>query len=94
MIQEFYYGSSWHWPLPYLPRVMLSYNMLRKIKTLWKIDIPFMMDSGAFAVILKYGKYPFTQEEYASGNMKIMGKVQKEKESLISYLSCNCISRR
>lgn len=32
MIQEFYYGSSWHWPLPYLPRVMLSYNMLRKIK--------------------------------------------------------------
>lgn len=70
MIQEFYYGSSWHWPLPYLPRVMLSYNMLRKIKTLWKIDIPFMMDSGAFAVILKYGKYPFTQEEYASGIQK------------------------
>ena len=67
MIHEFYYGSSWHWPLPYLPRVMLSYNMLRKIKTTWDIDIPFMMDSGAFAVILKYGKYPFTPDEYASG---------------------------
>ena len=37
MIQQFYYGSSWHWPLPYLPRVMLSYNMLRKIKTAWKM---------------------------------------------------------
>ena len=67
MIQQFYYGSSWHWPLPYLPRVMLSFNMLRKIKMPWKIDIPFMMDSGAFSVILKYGKYPFTPEEYASG---------------------------
>ena len=67
MLSEFYYGSSWHWPLPYLPRVMLSYNMLRKIKTPWKIEIPFMMDSGAFAVILKYGKYPFAPDEYASG---------------------------
>jgi len=70
MIQEFYYGTSWHWPLPYLPRVMLSYNMLRKIKTTWDINIPFMMDSGAFAVILKYGKYPFTLEEYAEGIAK------------------------
>ena len=67
MLSEFYYGSSWHWPLPYLPRVMLSYNMLRKIKAPWNIDIPFMMDSGAFAVILKYGKYPYSPEEYASG---------------------------
>ena len=67
MLSEFYYGSSWHWPLPYLPRAMLSYNMLRKIKTPWKINIPFMMDSGAFAVILKYGKYPYSPEEYASG---------------------------
>jgi queuine/archaeosine tRNA-ribosyltransferase len=49
---------------------MLSYNMLRKIKTPWKVDIPFMMDSGAFAVIQKYGKYPFTPEEYASGIQK------------------------
>ena len=56
--------------MPYLPRVMLSYNMLRKIKTTWDINIPFMMDSGAFAVILKYGKYPFTPEEYAEGIAK------------------------
>ena len=67
MIQEFYYGASWHWPLPYLPRVMLSYNMLRKLKAAWSIDIPFMMDSGAFSVILTHGKYPFTPEEYTSG---------------------------
>ena len=67
MLSEFYYGSSWHWPLPYLPRVMLSYNMLRTLKAPWNIDIPFMMDSGAFAVIQKYGKYPFTQREYALG---------------------------
>ena len=67
MLSEFYYGSSWRWPLSYLPRVMLSYNMLRKIRTPWRVDIPFMMDSGAFAVILKYGKYPYSPEEYASG---------------------------
>ena len=70
MIQEFYYGSSWHWPLAYLPRVMLSYNMLRKIRTLWNISIPFMMDSGAFAVINKYGRYPYAPEEYADGIKK------------------------
>ena len=67
MLSEFYYGSSWHWPLPYLPRVMLSYNMLRTLKTAWNIDIPFMMDSGAFAVIQKHGKYPYSPEAYALG---------------------------
>jgi hypothetical protein len=70
MIQEFYYGSSWHWALAYLPRVMLSYNMLRKIRTPWNINIPFMMDSGAFAVINKYGRYPYAPEEYADGIKK------------------------
>ena len=67
MLSEFYYGSAWHWPLPYLPRVMLSYNMLRKLKAAWNIDIPFMMDSGAFAVIQKHGKYPYSPEAYALG---------------------------
>ena len=67
MIQEFYYGSSWHWPLAYLPRVMLSYNFTRTLKKPWKINIPFMLDSGAYSVILKYGKYPFTLGEYAEG---------------------------
>ena len=70
MIQEFYYGSSWHWPLAYLPRVMLSYNMLRRIRAPWNINIPFMMDSGAFAVINKYGRYPYVPEEYADGIKK------------------------
>ena len=67
MIQEFYYGSSWHWPLSYLPRVMLSWNMCRTLKKPWKIDVPFMMDSGAFSVILKQGEYPYSPQEYASG---------------------------
>ena len=67
MISEFFYGSSWHWPLNYIPRVMLSYNYLRTIKHPWNINIPFMLDSGAYSVILKYGKYPFTGEEYADG---------------------------
>ena len=67
MISEFFYGSSWHWPLNYIPKVMLSYNYLRTIKHPWNINIPFMLDSGAYSVILKYGKYPFTAEEYADG---------------------------
>ena len=68
MITEFYYGSSWHWPLDYIPRVMLSYNYLRTIKHPWNnINIPFMMDSGAYSVILKYGKYPYSPEQYAEG---------------------------
>lgn len=65
MIQEFYYGSSWHWPLPLLPRVMLSYNFIRTLKNPWKIDIPFMLDSGAFSVIQKYRGYPFGPCDYA-----------------------------
>ena len=70
MFHEFYYGTSWHWPLPYLPRAMLSYNYTRTHKKPWKIDIPFMLDSGAYSVILKYGKYPYTPEEYAEGIRK------------------------
>ncbi len=65
MIKEFYYGSAWHWPLQHIPRVMLSYNFIRSLKNPWKIDIPFMLDSGAYSVILKYGKYPYSIEEYA-----------------------------
>ena len=70
MIHEFYYGTSWHWPLPYLPRVMLSYNFIRTLKKAWKIYIPVMLDSGAYSVIVKYGKYPYTPEEYAEGIRK------------------------
>ena len=66
MIQEFYYGASWHWPLEHLPRVMLSFNFTRTLKKPWKIDIPFMLDSGAYSVILKYGRYPYSAEEYAA----------------------------
>ncbi len=65
MIKEFYYGSSWKWPLAYLPRVMLSYNMLRNYKKPFNIEKPFMMDSGAYSVIARYGKYPYSTSEYA-----------------------------
>lgn len=65
MISEFYYGMSWHWPLKHVPRVMLSYNFTRTLKKPWEINIPFMLDSGAFSVILKYGKYPYPPEQYA-----------------------------
>ena len=68
MITEFYYGTSWHWPLDYIPRAMLSYNYLRTIKRPWdNISIPWKMDSGAYSVILKYRKYPYTPEQYAEG---------------------------
>lgn len=67
MIQEFYYGASWHWPIKHLPRVMLSFNFTRTLKNPWKdINIPFMLDSGAYSVILKYGKYPYSAEEYVA----------------------------
>ena len=67
MMTEFYYGTSWHWPVPYLPRVMLSYNFTRTLKKAWQIEKPLMMDSGAFSVILKYGQYPYSPQEYAAG---------------------------
>ena len=81
MIKEFYYGSSWHWPLQYLPRVMLSYNYTRTIKKQWKIEVPFMLDSGAYSIIQQYGKYPFTQREYAEG----IGKWQPDIAWTMDY---------
>ena len=65
MIQEFYYGASWHWPLDHIPRVMLSYNYIRHIRKPWKISIPFMLDSGAFSIILKEGRYIWDAKQYA-----------------------------
>ncbi|MEM3862325.1 MAG: hypothetical protein QW203_07605 [Thermoplasmatales archaeon] len=64
-IQEFYYGTSWHWPVEIVPRVMLSYNYIRVLKHPWVIEKPWMLDSGAFSVISKYGKYPWDIKEYA-----------------------------
>lgn len=67
MISEFYYGTAWHWPIPYLPRVMLSYNFTRTLKKPWELSVPLMMDSGAYSVILKHGKYPYSPEDYKNG---------------------------
>ena len=64
-LQEFYYGTSWHWPLPYLPRVMLSYNMTRTLKKPWEMNKPWMLDSGAYSIILLKGSYQWTTAEYA-----------------------------
>ena len=64
MFEEFYYGSAWHWPLKYVPRVMLSFNFVRTLKKAWDIDIPFMLDSGAYSVVLKYGRYLWEPKDY------------------------------
>ena len=66
MIHEFYYGTSWRWPVPYLPRIMLSYNYVRHIKHPWMIDKPWMLDSGAYAIILQKGAYQWSELDYAN----------------------------
>lgn len=65
-ILEFYYGTGWHWPVPYLPRVMLSYNMIRHLKHPWTINKPWMLDSGAYAIMLQRGSYQWTVQDYAN----------------------------
>lgn len=47
MIQEFYYGTSWTWPIEHMPRIMLSASFLDARKS--AIDLnnkPYMVDSG------------------------------------------------
>lgn len=66
MIKEFWPGASWKWPVAHLDRVMLSDNFIRHLKHPWEMKIPFMLDSGAFSVIAKYGKYPDTNLDYAN----------------------------
>ena len=44
MITEFYYGSTWRWPIQYLPRVMLSASFTRNLKKPYKMDKPWMMN--------------------------------------------------
>ena len=83
MIQQFFYGSSWHWHIEHLPRVMLSFNFTRTLKKPWKIDIPFMLDSGAYSVILKHGKYPYSAEDYASN-------IEAWKPDIAWTMDCPC----
>ena len=46
MIEEIYYGTTWKWAVPYIPRVMLSANVVKNHKSTWIINKPWMMDSG------------------------------------------------
>ena len=66
-IHEFYYGTAYRWPLAYIPRAMISYNAIRRLKNPWDLRIPWMMDSSAFTQILRCGDYPWGPEEYARG---------------------------
>lgn len=65
-----YYGTAWKWPIPYLPRVMLSVSTIRNLKTVWKIDKPWMMDSGIGGMFKEGSRPRITMEEYES----ILGK--------------------
>lgn len=46
MIQEFYYGTSWKWPIQYLPRVMITASYLDARKKKVEIEKPYMVDRG------------------------------------------------
>jgi hypothetical protein len=65
-IAEFWYGSAERWSALMLERVMLSYNAIRRLRTPWSLPGRVMEDSGAFAVILKNGDYPWSPKEYAN----------------------------
>jgi hypothetical protein len=64
MIQEFYYGTSWKWPIQYLPRVMLSANVIKKLKSTWIMPERWMMDSG-IGGMFKGKKRDLSIDEYA-----------------------------
>ncbi len=66
-VQEFWYGSAERWSAAVVPRVMLSFNAIRRLRKPWAIPLRIMEDSGAFVVILKNGRYPWGPKEYAAG---------------------------
>ena len=63
MISEFYYGTSWKWPIQVMPRVMLSANVVRNMKSTWKMPELWMMDSG-IGSLFKNGTRTLTIEKY------------------------------
>jgi hypothetical protein len=65
MISEFYYGTAWKWPIPYLPRIMISAGFARSLKTPYSIDKPWMMDSGIGGMFKEGSKPRITIDEYA-----------------------------
>ncbi|MHB8552809.1 MAG: deazapurine DNA modification protein DpdA family protein [Thermoplasmataceae archaeon] len=65
MTLEFYYGTTWKWPIPYLPRVMLSAGFARNLKKPYIIDKPWMMDSGIGGMFKEGSRPRLTIEEYS-----------------------------
>lgn len=65
LISEFYYGTTWRWPVPFLPRIMLSASYTRTIKHPWIINKPWMMDSGIGGMFKPGSQSRLTVDEYA-----------------------------
>ena len=69
MIQEFYYGTSWTWPIEHMPRVMISASFLDSRKSVIDLDRkPYMVDSGAgmiFSERTKRAEKRISIERYA-----------------------------
>jgi len=63
---EFYYGTTWIWPIQYLPRVMISASFLRTRKSKLKIEKPWMMDSGIGGMFKDGSRPRLSLEEYAN----------------------------
>ena len=63
---EFYYGTTWVWAIPYMPRVMISVSLVRNRKSKIKIEKPWMMDSGIGGMFKPTSKPRLSIEEYAN----------------------------
>ncbi len=66
-VQEFWYGCAERWSARMLPRIMVSYNTIRRWRKPWDASVRTMEDSGAYEVILTHGRYPWSPAEYACG---------------------------
>jgi len=63
---EFYYGTTWIWPIQFLPRVMISATFLRTRKSKLKIEKPWMLDSGIGGMFKDNSSQRLSLEEYAN----------------------------
>jgi len=63
---EFYYGTTWVWPIQFLPRIMISATFLRTRKSKLKIEKPWMLDSGIGGMFKDNSSQRLSLEEYAN----------------------------
>jgi len=61
---KFFYGTTWYWAIPYVPRVMLSGSFLRDRKSRVNIDKEWMLDSGVGGMFRIGSRPRITLEEY------------------------------